>query len=187
MAENKTSKADLVSQSDMQRLKSAVIFIPGTQEFEVWRALINTLEKGTEVHRSDLARAVKNNKNTVSDEEIKKLVKTCLEAIAKRQEAASRQDLINLCMKQMNAHNDTQNKLREAEGEIKVWQQVLVEALGQAIQKARMTAKTSKQRFLDGIAALTNSKNPDPVKLSKILHDNADDLRKFYDISKDER
>jgi len=187
---NMANDNKLISDKDMKKLESAVIFIPGTQEFNVWVALVNFLESANDATlRYRLAQAVTKDpyKTTISDQAIMKLIKTCLEAITNRQEMLSRDELLDLCRKHISAHNDTISKLNATNWEMNIWKDLVRESLVQAIDHARITARTTKKHFLEGIQALMNSKDPDPQKLRDVINGNTGELRKFYNVEKETR
>lgn len=184
----------LISDKDMKKLESAVIFIPSTKEYDIWNYLVKFLKATPETdiayqYRRQLAIYVNNShsKITISDDDIKKIIKNYLNVITKRQEKISTEELLDLCRKHIRAHNDTISKLNATNWEMNIWKDLVRESLVQAIDHARITARTTKKHFLEGIQALMNSKDPDPQKLRDVINGNAGKLRKFYNVEKETR
>ena len=68
-------------------------------------------------------------------------------------------------------------KLSTKEAEIAQWKQVFSNTLSQARQKMRITAKTTKEKFWEGMTALSKKRDLDPVELQKFFNGLTKELR----------
>ncbi|MBQ9540336.1 MAG: hypothetical protein IJU89_02830 [Alphaproteobacteria bacterium] len=173
-------------QEKINKLKSAIIFIPGTEDYVILQQLIHYLEGQIKNYIPGFQfNPVYNGTTYLYDEKkANELLEWYIAQIETIQKKLTPAQMHNLCLQQIQAHNKTIKKLNTTEtelntkkAEISQWKQVFSNTLSQARQKMRITAKTTKDKFLDGIKALSTKRDLGPVELQKFLNGITKEIR----------